>query len=442
MHHELRRPVLTAAACFWLGSGAAEAGRFWVSTVGSDSNPCVASETRPADLVARSRRTPKGGWACLAGPGDRLTILSGVYNAGMIKESAGKNGTAQSPIIVEGDPGDSPGCAVAGTCKTIFRPSSVNDWIGLFNSSYIVLRKFVVDVTLNDQSGIRSWATDVNKPCTGNLFEDIEIFGKNAVQQGFLGACHRQIWRRVHVHHTGAPGNQDHGIYIGSADDHIIEDSVFHDIGGSGVQDYASDASSDGRPDRTIIRRSKFYNNGIGVFCEGNDNQYYNNEIFNNKNAGIICGYSGALRAVITNNVIVNNGPTGIVLGTNFGDPNTGVASGSVVRNNILFGHGTEISVVPNTANVTRSHNACAAADQSQCSPDGGGVTISALTTCTMSAADFHPHAPPNPCIDAGTPITGHAYNGAKPDIGAYEYGSGTPVANAWPAKVKGMRWR
>jgi hypothetical protein len=83
----------------------------------------------------------------------------------------------------------------------------------------------------------------------------------------------------------------------------------------------------------------------------------------------------------------------------------SGGTTGNAVMNNILVESLSGIAIeLANDSQVTASHNKIAGA----------------LTDCTVSTTNFA-HRAGSPCIDAGTPLAGFAYNGSAPDQGPFE---------------------
>jgi hypothetical protein len=211
------------------------------------------------------------------------------------------------------------------------------------------------------------------------------------------------------------------------ADDVVIQNGWYHHNANLGMQCYNSHSTSDGRADRCTVRYSLIEDNvNSGVALEGNDDVFAYNVVRNNGASGVLAGYGGANRIRILNNAIYNNGGTsGVSLGAGGSIP----LADPVVSNNLIFGHGTEITNPAYVTGETLSYNACAAADS--CGSTGK-LTIAAVTDCLVSTTTPVQKSG-STCIDAGTNV-GLAYNGAAPDIGATESiscASGAVTGNA-----------
>lgn len=395
----------------------AHATRYWVATTGSDANACASIDGDADPGVYKA--SVQSAEACLSS-GDTLTIKGGTYNATSARIRNIPSGTVGNPTIIEGDPSDSEGCAITSTCSTILKPTGTNTNSLINGVSHVIIRK--IDF---DHQGVsnNSYPLRIMGTCTDVLIEDVELHSTLISTSGGASGimveyyCTFVTLRRIHSHDNGSTLGSHHGAYI-QGDDVTIEHSWFHDNGNGGLQFYNSWPDSDGRADRAILRYSIVEDNvvGPGVAAESNDCVIHNNIIRRNgssSGAGIALGYGGSLRCQVFNNVIYANASgsgTGLIFG------NYGSASNGSAKNNIIFGHATEVLVNANSTGVTLSHNACSASDS--CGSTSK-LTISAITACTVSTTDFTQKAGSS-CIDTGTSV-GLAYNGSAPDIGPHE---------------------
>lgn len=386
----------------------AQAARYWVDPSGSDATAC-ASVSGDADPGVY-RATPAGGIACLAS-GDRLTIKSGVYTGSTATINGVPSGTFGLPTIIEGDPGSQQSCAILHSCPTIIRRSGTSTTYPL-DTNYVTIRKLDFDAVLAPTVGpIR-----VGGVSHDWVFEDVEAH--NGTSSGINGILLEPrvsfvTVMRANVHHNGA-GGVGHGGYF-SGDDITVANSWFHDNSNTGFQCYNVHATSDGRPDRCHIYGTVIENNGFsGVIIEGNDSRVHHNIVRNNGASGVVTGYGGgALRTQIYNNVIYNNLGT---YGVNIG--NFGVGSDANVKNNIIIGHSTEVTVGASSTGVTVSHNACLAGDA--CGTTGKLTVTSVADIWTNPAGNDFTVTAGSPTINAGTDV-GLAKCGSAPEIGPFE---------------------
>jgi hypothetical protein len=401
----------------------AHATRYWVSTTGSDANACASVDGDEDPGVYKA--TVASGIACLTSAGDRLTVKAGTYTgSGAVIKNLPTAGTAGNPIIIEGDPSSVDGCAISSTCPTLLQPSGASSG-SLITKSYVTVRKFRIDHQNMKQFAVLGMEIASPSSITGITFEDIEAYGTRLINTttacgagggfGATPAVNHGTFRRVHAHDLGNfdPANFcSHGLYV-QGDDMLVEDSVSHDNANTGMQCYNSNSTSDGRPDRCTVRRSKFYNNGAaGLVMEGHDAKVYHNQIYGN-GAGILLGYTGALRAHVYGNTIYNNSGSGIQFRS--------TADDSEAINNIIFGNDLAIEIPADSGGSTatgivQTYNACSSA---QSCGSTGKLTIAALTDILVSTSDFRLKASSS-AINAGTSVTDYTCNGTC-DIGAFE---------------------
>lgn len=402
----------------------AYATRYWGSPSGSDATACSSIDGDDDPGVYRA--TPQGVIACMAG-GDTGTMKAGVYTGTKATIRGLLGGTVANPTIFEGDPSSQVGCAFnavnptgVAACPTIFRPSS-GALDGLVTVSHVIIRKLDLDHVNATSIGALGFEVASPASITDFLVEDIYLHDTGITNSsitcgsgdgfGTTPGVRFATFRRVHVYNVGNhdPANVcGHGFYL-SGDDMTVEYSLVRNAANAGLQCYTGHATSDGRSDRCTVRYSEFRDSGAaGVLAEGNDNQIYGNYIHDN-GAGILLGYSGALRAKVYNNTILNNDGSGIQF--------RGSADDGFATNNIIFGNTLAIEIVTGATNNTLSYNACSSA---QSCGSTGKRTISAITDCTVSTSDVRQKSGSS-CINSGIVISGFNYNGSAPDIGAYE---------------------
>ena len=407
----------------------ANATRYWVDTTGSDANACASVDGEEDPGVYKA--SPAGGIACLTSAGDRLTVKAGTYNGSTaVIKNLPTAGTAASPIIIEGDPASVDGCAITSSCPTLLQPSGASSG-SVIAVSHVIVRKFRIDHQNMKQYGVLAMEIASPATITKITFEDIEAYGTRLTSStacgagggfGSTAAVTHGTFRRVHAHDLGNfdPANPcSHGLYL-QGDDMLVEESVSHDNANTGLQCYNGHTTSDGRPDRCTIRRSVFHSNGAaGLVVEGNDAKIYHNLVYGN-GAGMLFGYSGALRAHVYGNTIYNNSGSGIQF--------RATADDSEAVNNIIFGNDLAIEKITGVTGIVETYNACSSA---QSCGSTGKLTIAALTDILVSTSDFRLKAG-SAAINAGTAVTDYACNGTC-DIGAFEAvptPSGTITAN------------
>lgn len=391
------------------GATPADATRYWVATTGSDANACSAIDGDEDPGVYKA--TLVSLVTCL-GPGDIGRLKTGSYSAAASYFKTIADGTAENPIIIEGDSADADGCAILSSCGVLLNPGSNNIQ---FSASHITMRK----IRVNGAAYPPAYPLRIDGG-SHILIEDVELYGTrvaaNSASCAITGATTSFItFRRMNIHDCGEEGTTlDHGIYQ-QGDDFTLEHSWVHDNVGFGIQCYTATALSDGRADRCTIIHTLIEDNDFGgIAAESNDGLIRNNVIRNNANSAITLGYSGSLRTKIYNNLIYRTGSdagTGVFVG-NSSNP----ASNSEVVNNIIFGFTNAVTVHASSSGVTESYNACPA--EKSCG-SVGKVSISAITDILVSSTDPRLKAGSS-AVDAGTNV-GFAYCGSNPDIGAFE---------------------
>jgi hypothetical protein len=225
-------------------------------------------------------------------------------------------------------------------------------------------------------------------------------------------------------------GHVGHGCYFRANSVTLtrVESYNNHNGGCQLVQDGSGNQSQN-----PIVRDSSFHNNYFGLAVQATGGVFSNIIVTNNVIYGINDGGTTRTTPNIFNHILVSaNSLVGMRCGLD------SVTNRScVIRNSIFAGNGGEGDLVlHNGWTNTGSHNACISTE-AQCGTSK--VTIATLNTCVMDSAteDFHLHAPPNVCIDAGTntSITADYDGGVRPqdgdgngsvlyDIGPYEYGA------------------
>lgn len=250
--------------------------------------------------------------------GDTLILHGGTYSQNCRRLITGRNGTASQPIVI---------MAAVGEIPILTRPANANfsydqNNIEIENSSYLIIRglKF-----RGGDAGVRFMGTNHHI-----VFEDNEIYetGNNALPMN-SGNSDAMIIRRNHIHHTGLynlGSTEGEGMYLGCHDNtcrvtnSLIEGNYIHHLrstSGGGNDGIEVKMGSYGN----IIRDNVIHDTNIGT-------QY-----------PCIFVYGGGVAVnTVEGNAVWNCGE-GIY-----------AVSDAVVRNNVVFGSGSEISSYPHAA--------------------------------------------------------------------------------------------
>jgi hypothetical protein len=314
--------------------------------------------------------------------------------------------------------------------------------------------KIVVRTNLNQsQAGIyvdRSWW----------IIDGFEIYDDGGTLQGMSASIHavyiaygaNNVVRNNTFHNLGRSvcseslyGNT--GIYLVGASNVIIERNDFHTIGRK--------RNGEGGCSTSIFQQDH------GIYADATTNLTIRRNVIYDTNRGVpinVKAYTGTTTGLrVYHNTIAGKSPTGL--------PNGMVAltntfNDSIIKNNIFYDIPSYVfwwyttSVIsptspglviqynlsnttgstllnPNqlpSSGITYSNNILntnPGFTNVSCTQPGGGCGNTVFTLATGSAA-----------INAGTPITGYAYNGSAPDIGAYEVSDGAST----PARPTGLR--
>lgn len=383
-----------------------------------------------------SYTTIPAGVAAMAG-GDTLYIRAGTYKnqfapgAGQVTIFNPPSGTAAAPTVIRGYPGEAKpkllsvpinGPTGEGALAIFISPGNIR--------SYIEFRGLEIEMG----GGFAMYADGSHHlRFTENFVHDTSgqgIIMGSAGSDNYVGYNH---FLRVGQANPGYKVGINTIYGIGTRG--TIEYNIF-DGDNTAIAVYCSACSK--TMDDYVIRGNVIRNGGYQILPDGavgppiclcsggSGHKVYNNVIYNTKT-----GPNGAISAMtsfwgsaeIYNNTIYNNtGGYGVALHT---------GAGSTVRNNILYQTGG-ILIIPGKG--TQSEN----------------LTSNPLFV-NPAAGDFHLQ-PNSPAINSGANLYAQGvtvdFDGkARPtsgtfEIGAFEFGPGTPVANAAPAKVRGLRWR
>jgi hypothetical protein len=373
-------------------------------------------------------------------------------NTSMTPTYALASGTSTAPTIIQGAPGDP-------------RPLlNIPDWFTIYvrtsstfaRRDYITIRNLKIDAFGGSDNG--GGAIQMSGGMN-NTIDSVEITRwSGSAFAGFYdsgGTADCQSLRFLTIknsyfHHAQSNGTglNQYAIYYNGCDATIENNEFAYTIGG-GIQVYYSG----GKPKnaaRAIIRGNYIHHVQMtnierpgggwqcwGMALDGESDQVTRNIVDlpncdsrTTSGSGIAHGYSSpAGNVVITNNTIINT--RGYPLEVGVFNSN---AVNYKVQNNILFTPYTSSTLISYaSAVVTKDHNAC---NNGSTLCGSFMVPLSNVDTCTVSTTDLHLKNG-SPCIDKGVSV-GEAFAGLAPDIGRYEFGSGTSASA--PAQVKNLR--
>lgn len=454
---EINRAILRAALAASI-QASAEASTYYVATTGNDAHTCVQAQN-----AATPKLTVAAGLACIgtargAGAGHIVEVAAGSYNEYLIQNLP--TGSSWSlPFTLRAKAGH------AVVLKPLAAKSTYSPiylWGAGPGSAYIVVEGLTIDaIHAGGSTASGSNGITIGDPSWSHIvFKNLEI--KNTHANGALIGANNIQFIDCHVHHIGRDGSSQstgqnvpgpdvppglgrgHGFYIlGSAN--LVDRCLIHDVGEYGVKFYTSHVGASSN--NNMIRNSRIYRAGqnttrYGHTCcggillaSGKNNRAFNNVIHDSNTIyqhGIDAGYS-ATNALIYNNTIYNTG-VGLWTGPS--------SAGAVFKNNIVIRSSNRNMVDTSTTSV-KSHNLC--------DTSGTGCThVGDPKFAGAAGGDFHLLAG-SAAIDQGADLSAAGVTGdiegttrpqgARFDIGAYEFGATAPIAAA-PAKVRGLRWR
>lgn len=453
----LRAPAAIGAALLSLAAAvSAHAASYYVATTGSDGYTCVQAQNQ-----STPKATVPGGVACLTAAGDRLTIKAGTYfMSGGTFINIPVDGTPNAYTTIQGDPSGprplllGPG---RGTGTTVDTAGGVR-----LATCYVTATRACAYIELSHLEA-------------SNIYEGIVPVCLNA--DGVKGPCAHH-WRILNnkIHHTAgvAVFGPDYSLFRGNEFSHIgiykpgylpgmntiygtgsysiVEKNVFHDsTHGVGIWSSVDPNHHAG----VIVRDNVLYNMGRfdlnpwGAGANSASGIHINN-----------CR-SGEPGHLVYNNIIYDSGFTGVTGagGTTPAGRFAGITEGycytgiSSIFNNTVYN-----TIDPGSAAIGVGHSTILVrnniAYQAGRGIVGGTQSNNLIANplfVNAAARDFRLQAG-SPAINAGANLYSQGvttdFSGAwRPqsgnfEIGAFEFGSGTPVANAAPAKVRGLRWR
>lgn len=326
---------------------------YFVSTIGSDNNTCIASTN-----VDTPKATISNAIQCLSA-GDTLWVRGGIYpemlHSGMTTIPSGTSWS--NKVRIAAYPGESP----------IMRPSGT-DFVIYLGSSYTPQYIEFDGINL-DGSNIISFTFKIEAGKTGSVVYDAHhIRLQNAEIQGPVspvGAAGSNIilyyglgnetgggfneFINLNVHGGGRIGlNQDHAFYVATGNN-LIEGCNIHDFAAMGItvyNDFVANGTITTWPSGNVIRGNLIHDGvsgtsgGAGIFNGYDANTLmYNNVIYNIQKTG---GGTAGIGIWISQNARVFNN-------TVYGNANDGIdiystSSGTMLRNNISYGNGSDYS--------------------------------------------------------------------------------------------------
>jgi parallel beta-helix repeat protein len=391
---------------------------YFTATNGNDSNPGTLS--LPFRTVNRGVRPLQ--------PGQTLCIRVGLYAEELYKSVVPSGTSWSQPVTIQ---------AYSGEKVTLQPPTGSNAVLWLvYPQRYIVFDGLVLDGINGELEGVRLWGSggEVGTEPDHIRIQNSEI--KNAKHSGIAGGNYIELINSS-IHHNGRWGGcadggpykgtcfpdqppgygRAHGFYLSGANN-LIDGCDFYWNGEYGVHGYNGPKPTASH--HNIVRNTRMHDNGHNttrhavanypgmILSSGEGSAAYNNLVYNNTGGGIDLDY-GDINSRVFNNTVVGNS-YGIKIGTG--------SSGAVIKNNIVFGNGTD--TIANSGGAILSNNLV-------------GVDPAFVS---LSGTDFHLQSR-SPAIDTGVAISevttdfdGNARPaGSAYDIGAFEYGGLTVPA-------------
>lgn len=335
--------------------------------------------------------------------GDTLYIREGTYaqkidsNANTLPVGTSWN----APVTIAGYPGET----------VILNPGG-NSIIGLVHS-YIQYMIFD-NLHLNGVNMTRNSDFDSENAVT---------IGYGCVACGFGGQTvshiriqNTEIYNSPWNGLTTAEGSDLHLINLSVHDNGAWTQTIGYPPGANGA--YTSMANSE-------ILGGEYYNNvafGIRIFGPYNKGTGHDNVIrgviSRNNGGGIVIGDA---RNLVEHNVI--HGNTGIY-SIEVIENGSGKTTDNKFYNNTIYNNGGNVAILAGSVNTQFKNNHVIASGNvndagTTSSISDNRTAIGSITDCTVSTSDFSQN-PGSVCIDAGVNV-GRPFNGAAPDIGAFE---------------------
>ena len=304
--------ALSATICTVLLTGGvlsprvATAATYYVTTTGSDSNPC--SQSRPCRTIAQGMSVLRAG--------DTLYIREGTYAESIGSSAPVPSGTSWSQAVtIAGYPGET--VILNGYHAGI----SLNDGTRV---SYVIFDNLIIDASGGnggffigcDSHHIRFINGEIkNSPdgflvfgCGANVeVLDSKIHG--AFYYGFYWFGRDSIFDGNEVYDNGGYAYHIYNTGANNVSNNIIRNNIIHGNGfngGNGAGGVILSSGSNNRVYNNIV-----YGNYSGIDVDythgGTNNQVSNNTIYSNTSSGIHIG-AGALNTIVENNTVYQNG--------------------------------------------------------------------------------------------------------------------------------------
>lgn len=385
---------------------------YYVSTTGSPSHDCTAAQdpnTPKLTIGDAVTNCVQANQAVIVRGGTYDEMLGAPYWSG---SSYWPSGTSWSnKILIENYPNET---VWIQPSTNYLADQGVNSIIWLDQTvGYIEFNGINLDGTVAGAGGL--WVSTNNGNDPNHIrFANAEVSagpGGDPILLGahtLIGATGGNEIINASLHGGGLPGLcgfacNGYGIYV-MGPNNLMDGLDIYDTGSSGIHIYNRDGDS---PDNNIIRNTRIHditrtgnlNEVWGVLIAGNNNQVYNNIIWNINvgsanpgNAAITIG-NGYWSNLVANNTIYNDTNSGIYVGTG--------ASGNTVANNIVDSV-TGSAFVDLGSSDTFMTNACTDGSSFSCT-----VATSANFTNTGST-------PPDLTVGSSSPVCGAGSDGSS----------------------------
>ncbi len=319
------------------GGGSSIPTIYYVSPLGSDSNPCSTSTTT---TQAQNKLTISAAVAC-ASAGDTVLIRGGTYTGTLNRLDSSaftvRSGTSFTSAITIG--------GYSGETVVIQPPSGVTPINYASAVAYTIVQDLVIDMVNSASIGTMGPSgIFVGGGANHNRFQRLEIKnnGTHGIQFSDTIAnspFNELLNSSIHTNGQAAGSYQGYGLFIYTGDN-LIDGNDIYDNGSYGGLFYDNDGTVN--VSRNVIRNNRWHGNGThgGSSCgllvaSGDNNKAYNNVVYSNSDVGI-CGYTNATNLLIAQNTVYGNTGPGITLQYYGGPPN--------VANNIVYFNGGTIS--------------------------------------------------------------------------------------------------
>jgi parallel beta-helix repeat protein len=421
-------PKLTQAATYYVDNSKTHGGNCSDSNSGTSWSSPFCTIQKAANIVSA---------------GDTVLVATGTYVGTLIRN---KNGTSGAHITFQAYSGDTvtidPYKDNYSNCLNGFR---------FEGSSYIDVKGFLITDTnpyrlsqnYSEYSiGVSKDGVKITSSSSHIKIQNNEI--KYSGQMGILISANNNYCEILNnnVHNVGWC-KRGYGIY-NEADYTTIRGNTFAYNYGYGIHNY----SDTGTPNNTLIEKNLMHHNGHTDYGKGYcgfpsscTTNCVATCVGTTRGAGIVSssGYSNTIQ----NNVLFSNVSHGIMMSSD---------SSSMVYNNTFYGNDGYGISIPADRNDIIQNNIVYGNSSGQLSIGSGNTQDHNLTSDpkfkNASAADFNLLAG-SPAINAGLTIAGVTDDfdgvsrpqGGSFDIGAYEYGGGTPDTTP-PAAPQGLTVR